>query len=157
VGDLLTEVSLGSLLHLSQHHGTDLLGGERPLLVPHLDLDDGLSRCGWLDGEGVVLEILLEILVVESSTDESLDVEDSVRGVLRRLVLGGVSNETLTGSGGESNVGGSDSVPLVVREDFDSSVALDTANTITRSAPAHTISITGPSTPAILHELPRNV
>lgn len=114
VSDLLSEVGLGGLLHLSEHHGGDLLGGERAANIADLDLDDGLTRRGGLDLERVVLEVLLEVLVVESPTDETLDVEDGVGRVLGSLVLGGVSDEALSGRRSEADVGGGDTVALVL-------------------------------------------
>jgi hypothetical protein len=73
-----------------------------------------------------VLHVTLNLLVVEAATDKTLGVEDSVGRVGRSLVLRGITDETLAGAGRETDVGGSDTVSLVVGEDFDAAVTLDT-------------------------------
>jgi hypothetical protein len=61
--------------------------------------------------------------IVELPADESLGVEDSVDGVLGGLVLGSISDESL--SVGEANVGWGGSVTLIVGDDLDSFVLPD--------------------------------
>jgi hypothetical protein len=63
-----------------------------------------------------VLDILLNIAIAEFPTDQSLGVENGVLGVLRSLVLGGISDKTLLL--GESYPGWGDTVSLVVSDDF---------------------------------------
>jgi hypothetical protein len=74
-----------------------------------------------------VLHVALNLLVVEAATDETLGVEDSVCGIRRSLILCSVADETLTRAGREADERGSDAIPLVVGEDLDAAVALNTA------------------------------
>ena len=57
------------------------------------------------------LHVLLDIWVIETTTNESLGVEDGVSGVHGGLVLGGISDQSLTL--GESDVRRGGSVTLV--------------------------------------------
>jgi len=115
VVDGATEVGLGSLTHLGEDHGGDLLGSELLSLTLELDLENGLG--GLLnDLEGPVLHISLDLGVLETTTDETLGVEDGVVGVHGDLVLGGITDETL--GVGESNERGSSAVTLIVGDDL---------------------------------------
>jgi hypothetical protein len=66
------------------------------------------------------LHVLLDIGVVETTTDQSLGVEDGVGGVHGRDVLGRVTDEPLLL--GERDIRGGGSVTLVVGDDLDSVV-----------------------------------
>jgi hypothetical protein len=115
VVDGATKVGLGSLTHLGENHGRDLLGGELLLLALELNLDDGLAAT--VDNlEGEVLHIGLDLGVVELAADETLRVEDGVGRVHGDLVLGGVTNQTLRVR--ESHEGGRCPVTLVIADDF---------------------------------------
>lgn len=114
VGDLLAEVGLGDLLHLSEDHGGHLLGGELLLGAGDLDLNDGLAVLV-NDLVGEVLDVGLDILLLELATDQTprmpvstcsllkcycsrgclLDIVDGVVRVRCGLVLGGVTDKTL--------------------------------------------------------------
>jgi hypothetical protein len=114
VGDLLAEVGLGDLLHLSEDHGRHLLGGELLLGSGDLDLNDRLAILV-NDLVGEVLDVGLDILLLELATDQTpkkpvstfslpkcycsrdclLDIVDGVVRVRRGLVLGGVTDKTL--------------------------------------------------------------
>lgn len=63
------------------------------------------------------LHVLLDIGVIETTTDQSLGVEDGVGGVHGRDVLGRVTDEPLLL--GERDIGGGGSVTLVVGDDLD--------------------------------------
>ncbi|GMR52836.1 hypothetical protein PMAYCL1PPCAC_23031, partial [Pristionchus mayeri] len=119
-----SEEGLSGLLHLDEHHGGDLLGGERLVLSLVVDLHLGLATLGRDDLQGPVLHVRLDGLVVELASDESLGVEDGVVGVHGDLVLGGISDETL--AVGESDIRGSSAVTLVVGDDLDLAVHEDT-------------------------------
>lgn len=70
VGDLLTEVRLGDLLHLAKNHGGDFFGSELLVGAVDLDLNDGLAiLLGDLVGE--VLHVGLDVLVRVLATDQS--------------------------------------------------------------------------------------
>lgn len=70
VGDLLAQVGLGDLLHLSKNHGRNLLGSELLLLAVDLNLDNGLS-IAVNDLVGEVLDVGLDLLLVELATNQS--------------------------------------------------------------------------------------
>ena len=120
MGDLLSEVSLSGLLHLDQDHGGDFLGSKDLLALVGLQLD---VRLGVLlnDLEWEVLDVVLDCGVGPIAANEPLGVENGVLGVGGQLVLGSITNQTLTLSG-ESNVGGGDTVALVVGDDLNAAV-----------------------------------
>lgn len=74
--------------------------------------------------KGKVFNILLHGRVAPSTADQTLGVEDSVLGVRGQLVLGSISNETLTFSG-ESHIGWSDAVSLVIGDDLNTAILKD--------------------------------
>mmetsp|Transcript_2134 Transcript_2134/g.5965 ORF Transcript_2134/g.5965 Transcript_2134/m.5965 type:complete len:193 (+) Transcript_2134:804-1382(+) len=76
--------------------------------------------------------VLLDGLVGELSSNESLGVVDRVRRVLGRLVFGGVADQPRTVFA-EGDVGRRDAVPLVVRADLDAAVAPDADATVRRA------------------------
>ena len=80
--DSLADLGLRDLLHLGQDHGGDFLRRELLPLTEVVNLDEG-SSVSVNNGEGPVLHVGLDIRVVESSTDQSLGVENGVSGVLR--------------------------------------------------------------------------
>ena len=115
VVDGATEVGLGSLAHLGEDHGGDLLGCEGLLLALELNLDDGLATTVD-DLEGEVLHIGLHFRIGELASNQPLRVEDGVVGVHGNLVLGGISDQTL--GVGEGNERGCCPVTLVIGNDF---------------------------------------
>jgi hypothetical protein len=70
-------------------------------------LNDGFST--YLERE--VLHIILNILVVKGTTHKSLCVKDGVVGIHWCLILGSVSDKTLT-FGSKRNIRGGDTVTL---------------------------------------------
>ena len=76
--------------------------------------------------EGEELDVSLDGLVGELTSDETLGVEDGVLGVGGQLVLGGVTDQSLA-VGSEGDIAGSDTVALVVRDDLNTSI-LEYAN-----------------------------
>lgn len=105
LSDLLAELGLSDLLHLQEDHGGDLLGGESLGLAEVLDLDHGGTVVVG-DLEGPRLDILLDGGVIESTTDQTLNIEDGVGGVHGGLVLGGLTDQTLLSSEGDERRGG---------------------------------------------------
>jgi hypothetical protein len=91
-----------------------------------LELDDD----GWLfistrlDLEWPELDVFLDGLVRELSSDESLGIEDSVCWVSGGLVLSGITDESLIFSEGNVRWGGVKT--LIVGDDFDLVVHPDT-------------------------------
>lgn len=78
---------------------------------------------------GEVLDVILDVLVRELATDETLDVENGSVGVGRSLVLGGVTNKSLLI--GEGDIRRGNTVSLVVDENLDLAL-LHHTNTTTR-------------------------
>lgn len=115
VGNGATEVGLSGLTHLGEDHGGDFLGGENLLLALELNLNDGLASTV-NDLEGKVLHIRLHLSIIELAANQPLRIEDGVVGVHGDLVLGGISDKTL--SIGKGNEGGGCPVALVVGNDF---------------------------------------
>jgi len=71
-----------------------------------------------------VLHVFLDDRVIEFPADQPLGVEDGIAGILGNLVLGGVADESFVV--GESDIGGSGSVALIVGDDLDSIILPDT-------------------------------
>jgi NAD-specific glutamate dehydrogenase. len=113
--DGLAQVGLGSLLHLGEDHGRDLLGGENFGLALEFNLNDRLA-IAINDLEGEVLHIALNLRVTELAADQALGVKDSVVGVHGDLVLGGITDETL--GIGEGDERGGSAVALVIGNNF---------------------------------------
>ena len=106
---------LCGFLHLLEHHGGDLLGGEILGLVVNLHLDDGLARrLVLLDGERHDLDFLLAL--AELAADDALDVEERALGVLRSLALRRVAHQAAVV--GEGDPGRRGPVALGVGEDL---------------------------------------
>lgn len=123
VVDGATEVGLGGLTHLDEDHGGDLLRGELLRLALEFDLADGLA-VSLDEGEGEVLHVGLHLSIGEFAADETLDIEDGVGGVHGDLVLRGIADETLGVCEGNERGGGA--VTLVVGDDFDAVITVDT-------------------------------
>jgi hypothetical protein len=94
VGDLLAEVCLSGLLHLTEDHRRDLLSGELALLVAVLYADRRLAVL-LLELERPVLHVAFDVRVVHLAADEPLRVEDGVLRVRVECVLGGVTDQAL--------------------------------------------------------------
>jgi len=115
--DALSEVRLSDFSHLNQNHGGDFFWLEFLLLSLEGDDDDWLLSVSLLDLEWPELDVSLDGVVREFSSDESLGIEDSVGWVSGDLVLGRVSNESFFFS--EGNVGWGGVETLIVGDDFD--------------------------------------
>lgn len=111
-------------LHLLQDHGADLLSSKQLVLALDLHHDVGLAVLV-LETEGEVLGVVLHRRIVPAAANKTLDVEDGVLGVQRKLVLGGVTNQTLALIR-EGHVRGSDTVALVVGNDLDTAILVHT-------------------------------
>jgi len=118
VSDGSSEVVFGNFLHLSENHSGDFFWSEGLVARASVDLDGGLGF-GLDDREGEELLVRLDGGVGPGSADESLGIEDSVCWVGCKLVLGGITNKSLT-FGSEGNIRWSNSVTLIVGNNFDS-------------------------------------
>ena len=123
VVDGATKVRLGGLTHLGEDHGGNLLRGEGLVLALELDLDDRLATLVD-DLEGEVLHVGLDLSIGELAANEALGVEDGVVRVHGDLVLGRVTDQTL--GVGEGNERGSGAVTLVVGNDLNAVITVDT-------------------------------
>jgi len=111
--DGLAKVSLSGLLHLVKDETTNLSG--RVLLTA--GLEPGIT-VGVLDNlVGDLLDILLDLSILESTTNQTLGGKKSVLGVDNGLTLGSNTDKTLTVLG-ESNNGGGGSSTLSVLDDL---------------------------------------
>jgi len=99
----LSEVGFGDFLHLDQDHGGDFLSLEFLGLTLVLDNDGWLVVGTGLDFEWPELDVSLDGLLSEFSTDKSLSIENGVSWVSGSLILGGITDESLLVS--EGNVG----------------------------------------------------
>jgi hypothetical protein len=113
----LTKVRLSGLLHLDQHHGGDFLRQEDLLLTLVLHLHHGLIiTLGGHNGERPVLHVRLHSSLTELTANQTLSIEHGVHGVHGHLVLGGITDQTLRV--GESDIGGSGTVTLIIGNDL---------------------------------------
>ena len=120
MGDLLAQESLGNFLHLLKDHGRDLFSSENLFAILGVDLHVRLVVL--VDKfEGEVLHVALNSFVSPVPTDQTLGVENSVLRVGGQLILGGISNQTLT-IRSEGNIRGGDTVTLVIGNNFNASV-----------------------------------
>jgi len=71
--------------------------------------------------EWPVFDVGLYGLVVPSATDHSFGIKDGVFGIWGQLILGGITNQTLV-LGGEGHIGRSDTVTLVIGDDFHAAI-----------------------------------
>ena len=83
------------------------------------------------NSEGPVLHVSLDIRIIETTTNQTLSIEDGVFGVHGSLVLGSITNETLLVR--ESDIGGSSTVTLLVGNDFNTFGFPDTNTRITKA------------------------
>ncbi|EEQ38695.1 heat shock protein SSB1 [Clavispora lusitaniae ATCC 42720] len=116
---LLTNLGLSNLLHLGQNHRGNFLRGESLGLLQVLNFNQWVT-VGVDDLERPGLDVLLDRLVVESTTNQTLSIENSVLWVQSSSVLSSVTNQSFLS--GESNEGRSNSVTSFVSNDFDSRV-----------------------------------
>ena len=64
------KIALCDLLHLSEYHGGDFFGGERPILSLNLNRDGGFVILVG-NSEREVLDVTLDVLVRELASDQS--------------------------------------------------------------------------------------
>ena len=124
VSDLLTQVALGSRLHLLEHGSGDLLSTERLSLTVYSCLNERLVCSTRLDLEGPVGHIGLYGCIAELAANQTLSIKDRIDRVRCSLGLGCIADETLLGS--EGHVGGSSTIALVICDNFNTVILPDT-------------------------------
>lgn len=111
-------------LHLLKNHSADLLSSKQLVLSLDLDHNVGLAVLA-LETEGEVLGVMLDRRVVPVATNKTLDIKDSVFGVESKLILGSISNQTLSILS-KGNIRWRNAVSLVIGDDFDTAVLVHT-------------------------------
>jgi len=109
VSDSVAKICLGSLFHPSEDHGADFFGGllnanklvvsrrsvrsthKFTLLALILDTDAGMSVLIF-DSERQVLQVLLDLLLLHLSTNETLGVKDRVFGIRVEGIFGTITD-----------------------------------------------------------------
>mmetsp|Transcript_22585 Transcript_22585/g.27218 ORF Transcript_22585/g.27218 Transcript_22585/m.27218 type:complete len:127 (+) Transcript_22585:1578-1958(+) len=122
--DFGTQEGFGGDLHLSQDHGRNFFRCELKVLSTLLNFNHGLV----LVGDNLVgnqLLVGLDRLVRVVTSDKTLDIEDSVLGVDGSLILGCITDKTITILH-KGNVRRGNTVTLVIGNDFDTSVLENT-------------------------------
>ena len=127
---LLTQIRLGNLLHLRQHHGRNLLGRELLLAVVRQHLDRGLALAVH-QVERPHLLVLLHRRIVVLATNHTLHVENRSLRIDRSLVLGSVSNHTLLVI--PSNIRRRNTISLLVRNNLHLTLSVHTHTRVGRS------------------------
>mmetsp|Transcript_8364 Transcript_8364/g.13279 ORF Transcript_8364/g.13279 Transcript_8364/m.13279 type:complete len:629 (+) Transcript_8364:30-1916(+) len=92
---VLAEESLSGLLHLGEHHGGDLLRAEGLGLALELNLHVRLLALLGDNLEREVLHVVHDGGIVHLAANQTLSIKDGVVRVHGRLVLGGISDQTL--------------------------------------------------------------
>ena len=123
---------LGGLLHLAQHFGADLGGGQ--LLVTHLY--PGVAVVGLDDLEGHQVDVLLHLGFGELAADQALGSVNGVLGVGDGLALGGCAHQDFAvfligddGGGGTGAFAVFDHAGVVTLHDGDAAVGGAQVNT----------------------------
>ena len=112
MSDLFTEIPFGDVLHFSQDHCRDFLWSKDFLFSLDRDLNEGFPSL--LNNiKRPVLHVSLDFGLLEPTPNETLGIKDSIVWIRWGLIFGGVTNETLIRVG-KGNIGGSNSVSLVI-------------------------------------------
>mmetsp|Transcript_11327 Transcript_11327/g.16686 ORF Transcript_11327/g.16686 Transcript_11327/m.16686 type:complete len:212 (+) Transcript_11327:1267-1902(+) len=122
--DILSKEGLSSGLHLLKNHSRNLLRG---VLRGLTSLGDLHHRLGSVSNDGVGNELLvcLNRLISVVATNKTLNIKDGVLRVDGGLVLGGISDKTVTVIH-KSYVGRSNTVTLVIGDNLHTSILEDT-------------------------------
>mmetsp|Transcript_33377 Transcript_33377/g.45689 ORF Transcript_33377/g.45689 Transcript_33377/m.45689 type:complete len:468 (-) Transcript_33377:106-1509(-) len=116
--DLLSKIRLSDFFHLSQNHRRDFLGGEN--LVVSLDLNSHVGFSVLVeDLEWKKFHVRLNSVIGIITTNQTLDIKESVLGIQSSLVLGSFSDQTFSIRKG--NVRGGDTVSKIIGDNFDTS------------------------------------
>ena len=118
---------ISQYLHFCEHHSTDFLCCKQSVLSFHSHLDVRFVVF-LLCQEGEEFHIVLHCRIVPCPTNHSLCIKDRIFRVCGELVFSCISNESFTFSS-ESDIGGCDSVSLIVGNDFNTTTFVD-SNTV---------------------------
>mmetsp|Transcript_17846 Transcript_17846/g.25137 ORF Transcript_17846/g.25137 Transcript_17846/m.25137 type:complete len:127 (+) Transcript_17846:1651-2031(+) len=124
--DFLTQEGFGGDLHLLKDHGRNFFGGKLEGLSILVNFDHGLVLIR-NDLVGDQFLVGLNRLVREVASNKTLNIKDSVFRVDGGLILGGITDKTVT-IFHKGNVRRGNTVTLVIGDDFDTSV-LENTNT----------------------------
>mmetsp|Transcript_368 Transcript_368/g.438 ORF Transcript_368/g.438 Transcript_368/m.438 type:complete len:226 (+) Transcript_368:1348-2025(+) len=122
--DILAEEGLSNCLHLLKNHSRNLLRSKLHFLTLLCYLHNGLVA---VCDNGIRHKLLISLngFVSVVSADETLHIKDGIFGVDGGLVLGGISDETVTILH-ESHVGWCNTVTLVIGHNLHTSILEDT-------------------------------
>ena len=127
VGDFVPKILFSNLFHLSKYHGTDLFRGK--CLCASLDINLNVWFLVFLfHSERPIFDVFLNCWVVPCSANHAFSIENSVCGVGCQLVLSSISDQSFSVSS-EGHVGGSDSVTLIIGNDVNTAILVNT-NTV---------------------------
>lgn len=122
--DFGSEIGFGSFSHFNENHGRDFFGVELFMFSFVFNLEHGFSVGSRDNFERPEFHVFFDNGVVEFSSDKSFGVEDRVDGISGHLILGGISDVSF--DFGETNIRGSGSVTLIIGNDFNFVVLIDT-------------------------------
>mmetsp|Transcript_68174 Transcript_68174/g.112146 ORF Transcript_68174/g.112146 Transcript_68174/m.112146 type:complete len:292 (+) Transcript_68174:498-1373(+) len=129
--DFLPKIGLGNFPHFTQNHGADLFSSKSLVFSFHVYTNMGLLVLfDYLKGKK--LQILLNRFIVPCSTNQAFGIKNSVFWIRGQLILCSITNQSFS-FWSESHVRWSDSVSLVVCDDFNSSILENTNTRIRRS------------------------
>merc|ERR1740138_1152190 len=120
---LLSEIILSGLLHLREDHGRHLLRGHGLFSATYLNGDQWFSTFVH-DLEGEQFHVLLHCGVLESPTNQTLDIKDCLCRLDCGLILGCFSNQALII--GESHIRRCDTISLVIWDNLYTAILIDT-------------------------------
>ncbi len=130
MGDFFTKVSLGNLLHFSKDHGRDFLWRKNLFFTLDSDLNQRLALL-LNDCKRPVLHVSLDLWLLEPTPNQTLGIKHGVVRIRWGLVLGGVSDEALV-CFGKGDVRGRDSVSLVIGNNVNLAILVDTNTAVFR-------------------------
>eukprot|EP00438_Fugacium_kawagutii_P014860 Skav234834 [mRNA] locus=scaffold69:1172860:1173894:+ [translate_table: standard] len=114
--DFRAQICFGGLLHLQQNHGRNLFRVEFLLLPLRIDDDHGFVTCSSNDLERPQFDVGLHDGVRELAANQALSIKNCVLGIARHLVLGSITDESLSVC--KSHITRCGSVALVIGNNF---------------------------------------
>jgi hypothetical protein len=121
--DFGTKIVFGDISHFTEDHSRNLFWSENLCLTHDFNLDVWLGVLIH-DFEWKIFFIVLDLFVVIFSTDQSLDVVDSVGWIDGSLVFSGFTNESFLLVEGDD--GWSDSITHIVKNNINLAIFVNT-------------------------------